>query len=318
MLFMKKVMLIFLLFLQSVFFTQDTIAGAYHVSSGNPDDGGYNWVLLNDHRFAMFTFGQVIAGKWSADSNHIIHFTPAIPQYPFEVYGRYNADEKGTKVMFQNFDINEDAFFGNSVDGLQPVFVENANCLPYPLVNSFHSKFKDLVFANFSYQAEKETAFVTGTYKFNDFIIMYHSSRVRIAPFQATLKNGRLTFRDSSKASSERKDIEKNELKEIEKYLPKENAPTRESLVVNKAYNIVSYGIYDNGEEFDEQAFLSGNYTFDSSNEIYKAKEKYTVQKGDEYHDYNILYKYHKVEIKPTATTYKKSPKGIFNITCKD
>jgi hypothetical protein len=81
---------------------------------------------------------------------------------------------------------------------------------------------------------------------------------------------------------------------------------------------VISYGIGESTEKFDEETFLKFNYNYDPSAEIYTAKNKYKAAKGDDFNDLNILYQYHKVELKPREKSYKKSGKSIFNITCKN
>lgn len=314
---MKKAIIYVLLFCVSMINAQKKIAGSYHVSSGNPDDGGYNWMLLENHDFAMFTFGRMIAGKWSMDAGNEVTFTPSIPKYPFEIFGRYNPEVKGTKVMFNNFDINEDTFIGNSQQGMQPVLNQDANCLPYPLLKEFENKFNDILLSVSLYQQGKGIVYQSDIQKYNDFIILYYPSHVMVQPFKADFKNGKLYFRGDGKPSTERKDINLDELNEIEKYIGLGiSSFFKESIVSNKAYNIISYGMGEYGD-FDESSFLELNYNYDASTEIYAAKEKNEVS-DDDYHDVNTLYKYHKVEIKPSQTVYKMSDKSIFNITCNE
>lgn len=317
---MKTVIFCFFLMFFSIFKTQTKIAGTYHVSSGNPDDGVYNWVLMENHEFAMFTFGQIISGKWEINDQDEISFQPNTPKYPFDVYGRFDPKLKGTKIMFSNFSINEDAFLGNSETEIQPVLNPDANCLPYPLVKNFNENFKDIVFSTFQYRQEKESFYKADFQKYNDFMIMYYSSSVMVRPFKAVLKDEKLYFNGrDERPSSERKEINPDELKEMEMYISQgASAVSKEKIVANKSYNVISYGIGESEEKFDEESFLKFNYNFDPSTEIYTAKNKYKVSKDDEYHDLNILYQYHKIELHPTQDSYKKSPKSIFNITCKN
>jgi hypothetical protein len=316
---MKNTIICFFLLLLSSVDAQTKIAGNYHVSSGNPDDGGYNWILMENHEFAMFTFGQIIAGKWEIDQQNVITFSPNIPKYPFDVYGRYDPKEKGTKVMFSNFDSNEDAFIGNSEAGIQPVLSPDANCLPYPLVNEFKDKFKDIILSTPLYREKKESSYKADFQKYNDFIVTYYSSSRRVPPFKAELKEGRLYFNNAQKASSERKDLKSDELTEIGMYVSQgASEVSKETIVANKVYNVISYGIGESQEKFDEESFLKFNYNYDPSTEIYTAKNKYIAAKGDEFHDLNILYQYHKIELHPSEKSYKKSDKSIFNITCKN
>lgn len=312
---MKKVIICFFIVSISMMKAQSGIAGAYHVSSGNPDDGGYNWMLLENHNFAMATFGQIIAGKWSMDKN-VITFTPIIPKYSFDVYGRFNAKVKGTKIMFSNFDINEDAYIGNSSQDLQPVLNEDANCLPFPLLKEFDQPFKDIVLSLPLSDKQESMAYTTTLQKYNDFIIMYYSSGTRVLPFQAEYKNKKLYFR-GDRASRERKEINPNDLKELNKYMEKGITElSKETIVSNEKYNINSYGMGEQ-EDFDEKSFLELNYNYNPSEEIYTAKYPQAVSEDDGYHNLNKLYKYNKVELKPSTVSYKMSKKSIFNVNCK-
>jgi hypothetical protein len=310
---MGKVIFCFLLF--SLMNGQKNIAGAYHVSSGNPDDGGYNWMLLENHNFAMATFGQIIAGKWSMDKD-VITFTPIIPKYPFDVYGRVNPKVKGTKIMFSNFDINEDAYVGNSSEELQPVLNDDANCLPFPLLKEFDKPFKDLVLALPLSEKQETLSYTAELKKYNDFIIMYYSSRTRIPPFQAEYKNKKLYFR-GDKASGEREEINPKDLKDLNKYMEQGITElSKETIVSNEQYNIDSFGM-EGQEDFDKKSFLELNYNYNPSEEIYTAKYPRAVSEDDAYHDLNKLYQYNKIELKPSTVSYKVSKKSIFNVTCK-
>ena len=316
---MKKIIICF--FLLSIFgsHAQTKVAGAYHVNSGNPDDGGYSWMLLENHNFAMITFGQIIAGKWSIDDKNVISFIPTTPKYPFDVYGRYDADRKGAKIMFDNFDINAKTYMGDSDQGIQPILGENANCLPYPLLKEFNKDFKDIILSTTLFDQAKETFYVAENKKYNNFIIMYYSSTTRLRPFTARLKGDRIYFRSDDRPSSPRKDIKPEELKEMGKFVNEAvSATSKESIISNKAYNIESYGPGERTEDLDEEAYLKYNYNYNDSKEIYTAKVPNTVSEDDEYHDLNTLYKYHKIELKPNQNSYKKIQKSIFNITCKD
>jgi|GEM_PF-2194401 len=317
---MKKTLFIFSVFVQIFAFGQTKVPGSYHESSGNPDDGGYNWFLLEDQHFAMFTFGQMIAGKWNINSENIITFTPFTAESPFEVYGRFSDNVKGTKIMFSNFDINEDAFIGNTENGLQPVLSEDANCLPYPLLNIFENSFKNIVLSCFLPEngTAKEQSYIAEIPEYNDFIVMYYSSRSRIPPFRAKLENNRLFFEYSQDPTSERKNIKNDELKEIENYLSRIETAPREDLVITKGYNFISYGIFDNDEKFDEKEFLKYNYDYDASKETYTAKEQRETEKDDDYHNFNVLWKYKNIPLKPAKPDFKKSKTAVFNITCEN
>lgn len=318
---MKKVIICFFSLFIFISKAQSKIVGTYHVSSGNPDDGGYNWVLLENHHFAMFTFGQVIAGKWSIDDNNVISFIPNTPQYPFDVYGRYDSERKGkgAKIMFSNFDINATEYMGNTDQGLQPVLSEDANCLPYPLLKEFNTEFKDIVLSVAVFDQAKDTFYVAENKKYNDFIIMYYSSSVRLRPFTARLKEDRLYFQNDDRPSSPRKDIRPEELKEMGKFISEGVTDiSKETIISNKAYNIESYGVGERAEDFDKEAYLKYNYNYDPSKDVYVAKKQYPVSEDDQYHDLNVLYNYHKMELKPNQNSYKKTEKSIFNITCKN
>ncbi|MBT2621669.1 hypothetical protein [Chryseobacterium sp. ISL-6] len=316
---MKKITICFFLLSLFIINAQTKVAGTYHVSSGNPDDGGYHWMLFENHNFAMVTFGQIIAGKWSIDDKNVISFTPSTPKFPFDVYGRYDSALKGTKIMFDNFDINAKTYIGDTDQGVQPILGENANCLPYPLLKEFNKDFKDLVLSVTMFDQTKETFYVAENKKYNDFIIMYYSSATRLRPFTARLKGGQLYFRDDNRPSSPRKDISPKELKEMGKFVSEGvSAVSKEFIISNKAYNIESYGPGERSADLDEEAYLKYNYNYNDAKEIYTAKEPNAVSEDDAYHDLNTLYKYRRIELKPNQNSYKKIEKSIFNITCKD
>ncbi|MBK1894561.1 hypothetical protein [Chryseobacterium paridis] len=318
---MKKITNCFFVLFTLLINAQTKVAGTYHVDSGNPDDGGYNWMLLENHTFAMVTFGQIIAGTWSIDSNNIISFTPSTPKYPFDVYGRYDADQKGTKIMFDNFDRSSKAYMGNTEQGLQPILNEDANCFSYPMVKEFNNNFNDIVLSIKLFDQVKDVFYVAENKKYNNFIIMYYASTARQRPFTARLKEGRLYFRNDDRPSSPRKDVQPQELKEMGKFVANGlSGFSKESIISNKAYNIEAYGPGERSmeEDFDEESYLTYNYNYDRPKEIYTAKYPRGASEDDAYHDLDTMYKYNRIELKPNQNSYKKIEKSIFTITCKE
>ncbi|WBV55414.1 hypothetical protein PFY10_14375 [Chryseobacterium daecheongense] len=318
---MKNLIILFLL-TNTIFSTAQTkVSGSYHVDSGNPDDGGYNWILLENHRFVMATFGQVILGTWSMDNDNLISFIPSTPKYPFDVYGRYDAGQKGTKVMFDNFERDTKIYMGNSEQGIQPVLNDDANCFSYPMVKEFGSNFKDIILSVALFDQAKDLHYVAENKRYNNFIVMYYSSALRQKPFTAKFKEGRLYFRNENRPSSLRKDLQPAELKEMETFINGGvSGFSKESIISNLAYNIEAYGPGERSmqEDFDEESYLNYNYNYDASKEVYTAKHPQGASEDDEYHNLDTMYKYHRMELKPQQKSYKKIEKSIFNITCKD
>lgn len=294
--------------------------GKYKIRSGNPDDGGYSWYLLDNQQFMMVTFGQVISGKWEVDSKKQIKFTPNRKDSPYEVFGRYNPELKGTKVMFQEFDINENAFLGTDSDEVQAVLSEDANCLPYPLLKEFN-KIQKLTLASFMDDEQKILKGLTFDLgKHNDVIIAYYRSSQRIPPFEGRIVKNKLqlSFGGESSAKREIDPEELQELLDVQKELDKHS--NANELLANKEYNFVQFTKEENYQPKDfpiSTVIFSSNYDFDSSTQTYISKYQQEVNEEDQYHDLNKLYRFQKIEAKPSQIQPKIKKGSLFNITCE-
>lgn len=310
-----KIILLFLIF--SLSKAQSDVVGKYHQRSGNPDDGGYTWFFFENHQFAMVTFGQIISGKWEIDANHIITLTPTIPDQPFDVYGRYDSTIKGTEIMFNNFDINEQTFIGNYENGVQPVLSDDANCLPYPLIHHFKENYKEIILGVETFTENQTLLFYkTDTTNFNRFIITYYPSHNRISPFTVRFNDHKIYFFNDEYA--EQKKINAEERNEIEKYINMENQYlSPENIVTNKGFNIISYYGFDDNPDFNEKSFLENNYKYNASQNSYEAKFRNENDSEDDYHNINTLYPYKKLNLSDEKQAYTTKKESLFHITCQ-
>ncbi|MEN2399933.1 hypothetical protein GKZ90_0009105 [Flavobacterium sp. MC2016-06] len=289
--------------------TQTNIAGTYHTASNDLDADGHNWILLENNEFAIFTLGQIIAGKWSKDDHDIITFTPYASESPFGVYGRKNPKVKGTKIMFHNFNGDEIAYVGNSNDGIQPIVNKGAKCFTYPLLKEFDTYFRDIVLSLFPNEiGAKCFSYSDGAQQYNDFIIMYYPASIMTASFKANYKNGKLSF--DSRTSSKKENAASKTTASIENYMVKwVNSHSLKSIVRDRLYNVIS-----SLEDEKYQNFLETNFNFDPASQVYNAKNK--DGRDNDSHDLNILFLYSKVELKQMDIYPAQKEESLFNLAC--
>lgn len=318
---MKKLLFFLIISCLSVqnFYSQD-ILGKYHQSSGNPDDGGYTWYLLENNNFMMVTFGRIVSGKWKMDANKEITFTPIIPNEPFEVFGRYNPKLVVARLMFSNFDINEDSYLGINQNEMQALLNPDSNCLPYPMLKDFPVDVKQITLSNNwkEKSAKNPKSYVFETRENNDFILIYYSSSYMLKPFTGRIKNNRLEFKHD-RTSSERKKIgadEKKELEEVTKIM--DNPVSRDKILSNDSYNFAQFSPeQDRGKPFyDFPPIFLSDYKYDEKSGVYTAKVQQELDESEAYHNLNVLYEFKKITPKMQTTAIKIKPGSEFQITC--
>lgn len=250
---MRKLILLnlFLLIISQTFSAQKNLVGSYHISSGNPDDGGYTWFIMENNEFAMVTFGQIVAGTWKETSKNEIQFTPYSAKESFQVFGRTNPQVRGTRFIFKGLDINEDSWIGTSQNEIQPILNEDANCLDPAIEKIMQDKIANLVLSSCNQQSDCKTF---DTYQFrvgdhNEFVVLYFNAQNRIAPFTGTISNDQLNL-EHGQISTRKRKISKEDDFEIKNYMLEiKDQYTKEYLLLdleNQMVNLdAAVGSYD-------------------------------------------------------------------------
>ena len=309
---MKRLLLLSLLFLLGIqnIWAQQNLVGSYHISSGNPDDGGYNWFLFENNEFAMLTFGQIVSGKWKVNEHNQIDFTPYVPTESFQVFARYNSTTTGTKIMFNRLNINESLYFGTSKNEIQPVLNNEANCLPEPIIKTYKQPIENLILSNNLTENGKlnKLGLEFEMLNNNDFIVVYYNSHNKIAPFKGEISNDKLTM-NYGEVSSAKRLISKIDEVEIKTYVEEQkNYYTQNSFLSTTEYRFTNAPV-DGKFIYERSNFLVSDYSVDPATGTYKRKDPF----DSEYQlEYNTLYLYKKLNFKATSESIKVNKKSVF------
>lgn len=265
---MKKSIVLFLLFLfgyQNIG-AQQNLVGNYHISSGNPDDGGYSWFLFENNEFAMVTFGQIVSGKWKVNEHREINFTPYAPTESFHVFARYNPSLKGTIILFKELDINESLYLATSSQEIQPLLNDEANCLPEAIVKTFTEPIEKLILSNHLVETGEanKLGLEYNTINNNDFIVVYYNSQNNIPPFKGEITNNKLTINQGS-TSSEKRAIAKTDEIEIKKYVEEQKNYYAQNSFLSTAEHRFGNPPTDGKIIFGRKYLLVSDYTIDSN-----------------------------------------------------
>jgi hypothetical protein len=280
------------------------IAGQYKIS---------NEVLIinTDNTFLILGMGSIIKGTVETNES-TVKLIPYKPEYPFALFGRYHAGlGNGSKMMFLNFDqaetlVNYD-LDNDSVQKMERVFNENANCIEYPNVLSLPYQNKRFYFA--IKDANQIYAFET-VQEYNDFIVAY-------MPIKAPFSERILT----------RKKSEDELLFQGE--VLKKSPTAMDPKIVAKLM-----GMYDRGNAEMDPYYCNPQYNYFEQNGV-DLSEYERVQNGKELHytykdteleedktDYSaigIIYSYTKNHPIPLMnSSYKIESGSVFNFTCKE
>lgn len=314
---MKSALLILLTFLLGTqnIGAQQNLVGSYHISSGNPDGGGYNWFLFENNEFAMVTFGQIISGKWSQNEDQKIIFKPYVPDQRFQVFARKNPNLNGEKLQFKGLDINEKTFIATSAKEMQHILNEEANCLPNPVVKEFDHSLEKLILSNCLTRNLKQNklGFDYEIADYNDFVIIYYNSQMMLPEFKGEISNGKLNLNQGSDSST-RRPISKNDESEIKKFVEQQkNYYAQKSFVStkeNRFGNISAGGIVN----FEADQIQLSDYNIDSETGVYTLKNGIDEEFPAEY---KTLYFYKKLNYKKTTEPIKFFKKSLFTFGCE-
>ena len=299
------------------FSAQNKYAGLYKIYSGNPDDGGYNWFLFEDHQFAMLTFGTLVSGTWEENESNELTFHPNSPKEKFQVFGRKSENVKGSKMMFANLDINEDSYIGFTPETLQPILNADANCLPRPIVKTLDEKINHLYFSNFTSEnnLENKKAFHIKIEDNNDFIVVYYSQHQMFEDFVGKIENNELSINYGEKSSKKRA-INPTEAGEIKQFIQQQKAEySKTVLVTNAGYRFIN--LLSEGESSENHRAISKSfYNFDGKNQIYTSKDPREFE--DAYSDYNTLFEYKLLQFEKVTPPKKLNPKNLLQYTCEE
>lgn len=314
---MKKISvftLLILIFLSKNVWAQESVVGNYHISSGNPDDGGYNWFLLDNSEFAMLTFGQMIAGKYSVNSKNEIDFVPYAPKQPFQVFGRLNPEIKGSQIAFRGLDINDYSYIGTSKSELQPILNDDANCLSQEEIKTFEKKLTALLFSNLITEDRKTSklAYDYDLGEYNSFVVIYFNAHTMLPPFQGKILNNKLQINESE-FSKEKRNILKDDEQEIKNEIEKQKNFFLQDRIYhhgeNEGVSVSSEGNNNN----NLSGIVLSDYTFSQETATYTRKNKFSEEPLTKY---NTLFLFKNLNFEITQDPIKLTEKSLMEFRC--
>lgn len=207
---MKSFTTIALIFLSLVMHAQnDSIAGSYYQSSGNPE-GGTSFIVSPNNHFVVAYFGGVQKGTWKLLENDTYEFKYH-SEPKFVLYGRQNPKLKDSVAISFAVDRSRGIAFrinGNKNDTFTPMFNKGANCFSYPYIHKQTEKLTSLDAFSPDYANYRDGKLddLPGFYNFeitdtyNDFIIAGLSEEYsQGGSFIAKYKDGILSLDERTK-----------------------------------------------------------------------------------------------------------------------
>ncbi|MEO5910226.1 MAG: hypothetical protein ABIP95_05020 [Pelobium sp.] len=299
---------------------QQTIAGVYRLSSGNPE-GGNTFFIFDDHKFAVAFFGGVITGTWSIE-NKKVDFKPFVSEHQFYIYGRHNKNlADSSQIYFQGFD-EAPTFLGFNQKEiekplLQSVFNPSPNCVDYPSVAKFENVPNQVLFSDQPYNDDDNEQVKRNVYtfenleKYNDFIAYYRKEDSDRKPFSAQLKGGKLFFKYSEKGSEKYPLPTKGEDFEfIKQFL--EAPQSTEKVFYNPFYKQSTDDLNDlNNWKFNESKNAFINFP------NYVEGEEYKLDEQDAYNKMSIVYQFDLLKLaEKKIIPFSVNNKSIFTANC--
>lgn len=314
---MKKIVILplFFLLITQFFWAQKSLVGSYQISSTNPYDVVSHWLLFDNSEFAVIRSNTVIAGKYKQVDEEI-DFIPAVPKEPFHVFGRFNSEITGTRIMFKGVNLKENIYVATSSDVLYSVLKKKAKCIPFPLAKTFEKPIENLILANYVGNDEVDNKFSSdyNIGNFNDFIILYFNSETILPPFKGKISHNKLRV-EYGLSSYENLIISDSDEMQVEMSVEKlQNYYNQDSIISDNEYNFVTFSP-DLDTDIERRILNNGDYDFDSSNEVFTVKnleiseEKFPT-------DFERLFVYKIVDSKPISTPGKLSKRSLFDYQC--
>ncbi|ENA1795583.1 hypothetical protein ABF176_002430 [Flavobacterium psychrophilum] len=264
--------------------------------------------IYEDGTFALYGYATLVFGVYKFE-NGDISFTPDIPKQAFSIIGRKNMKiETGANFTFtRKFDDNGPTFIKIDDRKFQHIFDENNNG-GSPHYSLDFTRKPNIVSLGLQTQNHKHN-FNTNTFildnKYNEFLLFYYATISEQKPFV-----GKIITENGAKAlvciwGTFRK-VEKEDKgdEEMLQFLNKYKKEIQKKKDVKEFYfndQLKSVTGYNHLSE-QENIFDINNYVFDENSnkyihkDIYQKGKNYTDAIAEDYHDENIILKYHLIE----------------------
>lgn len=263
--------------------------------------------IYPDGTFALYGYATLVFGVCTIENEDII-FTPDIPKQAFSIIGRKNKKIKnGANFTFtRRFDDDGPTFIKIDEGNFQPIFDKNNNgeSSTYTLDFAKKPSAVSLGLRTQNNTHNHNTNTFTLDKDYNEYLLFYYPTISAQKPFV-----GKVTTQNKAKALVCRwgtfiKEGEKEGDEELMQFLnqyKKENEKNKDlkdfyfndQLKSAKGYNYLSE---------QENIFDINNYVLDENSNkyihksIYQKGKNYTNAKAEDYHDENIILKYHLID----------------------
>ena len=316
---MKKIALLTLFFLFTVqcILAQKSLVGSYQISSTNPYDVVSHWLLFDNGEFAVVRASMVVSGTYE-EKDDGIDFTPSVPKEPFHVFGRYNKDISGTRIMLKGVDLREPIYLATSNDQIYSVFKKDARCLPSSLRKIYDESISTLILANYVGDGEEPVNKFNSEYEignFNDFIIIYFNSQTILPPFRGKISKNKLRVEYGLSSYDNLIVSESDEFNVSMSVEKQQKYFKQDSLICDNEYNFVTFSP-DLHTNTIQRIVNDEDYDFNTDEEVFTMK---SLENGEEKMpaDFEKLFVYKMLQYKTTATTPVLAKKSLFDAKCR-
>lgn len=295
---------------------QKNLVASYQISSTNPYDVASHWLLFDNSEFAVVRSKTIIAGNYEQNEEEIA-FTPSVPKEPFQVFGRYNPEITGSKIMLKGIDIHEKVYLATSTEELYPLLRKKSKCVPRPLVKSFDEPIANLILSNYIGDDDVTNKFSSeyNLENYNDFIVIYFNSQTILPPFKGKIFQNKLRVEAGLMSAANLMISEEDDFgvkASVEKLI---NFFNQKNIISDRDYNFVSL-TEDEDTDIERRLINSTEYDFDSASETYSAKDSPTTTEKIP-RDFEKLYVYKMLQHSQRSTPTKLHKKSMFTAKCQ-
>ena len=265
--------------------------------------------IYEDGTFALYGYATLVFGVYKFE-NEDISFTPDIPKQAFSIIGRKNMKiETGANFTFtRKFDDDGPTFIKIDEENFQPTFIQNYTGGGPPHYSLNLNKKPKTISLGLQSQNHKHN-FNTNTFSldndYNEFLLFYYPTISEQKSFKGEIikENGAKalvcswgTFR-----KVEKEDKGDEEMLQFLNQYKKEIGKNKDAKAFYFNDQLKSVTGYNHLSE-QENIFDINNYVFDENSnkyihkDIYQKDKNYTDAIAEDYHDENIILKYHIIE----------------------
>ena len=295
---------------------QKNLVASYQISSTNPYDVASHWLLFDNSEFAVVRSNTIIAGNYEQNEEEIA-FTPSVPKEPFQVFGRYNPEISGSKIMLKDINIHEKVYLATTTEELYALLRKKSKCVPKPLVKSFDEPISNLILSNYIGDEEVTNKFSSefNLENYNDFIIIYFNSQKILPPFKGKIHRNKLRVEAGLMSATNlmiSEDDDYGVKASVEKLIKFFN---QNSIISDSDYNFVSL-TEDESTDIERRLVNTGDYDFDSASETYFVRDSSNNEEKIP-RDFEKLYVYKMLQYSQRNTPAKLHKKSMFTPKCQ-